>query len=439
VIVLPSSLLPATPNYVAGATANVYTAQFPSGACVRATAERARAYPGLIGPAPATGSLYRAFASQLRPGCEVWDIGSGSGHGCRWLMERGSVVGIECDPDARAFATAHNEGVPFSALDAWLKRAPTTPTALTFVDVLAHTADPEALLWQLRAASDPEVVFVAEAKAFAGQSLLAPAAVAFSRRTLRSLLIRGGFQIESWLPDTAFVCAVVRPCNRELGHAFAQARHHARDGGLEAAIQCLAAARDCTDAAIRAEALTVQAELHFAQNDGDGASRCLLEALRHDPEQVNALAGLAQLVLGCGDLAQAAELANRAFALDPVNPDAACAQALVLSHVSLETAVTAWRHAVDLAPARQDVVFAFAQAVANAGDAPAAIRAMERLMSYGAKLSADYHLTVAWLLLQAERANDARLELRQATLLAPDHPALGELSEALKQAPGNAA
>jgi Flp pilus assembly protein TadD len=101
--------------------------------------------------------------------------------------------------------------------------------------------------------------------------------------------------------------------------------------------------------------------------------------------------------------------------------------ALCLEQMCPEAAVEAWRHAADLAPADSAIATTFARVAADSGDGEAAIAAMEQLLDYGPQ-GADFHVTLAWLLLRESRAGDASVEAEVVRAIQPDHPMLADLA-----------
>jgi hypothetical protein len=52
---------------------------------------------------------------------------------------------------------------------------------------------------------------------------------------------------------------------------------------------------------------------------------------------------------------------------------------------------------------------------------------LERLREFHAELNADYHVTLAWLYITAERNGDARLEAEVARVMDPESEGVKEL------------
>lgn len=354
-------------------------------------------------------ALLELLAEYLEPTDVVWcvnararvDLG-GTGARVLWLRLEGDAL-VSDEPLGAGETT------------------PSTPTVVVLVDVLNRAADPVATLGALHAAAPGAHLFVAEPRAFAGHGLDAPERRHYSELGLRQTLIRGGYQAEHWLVDNSFTGGLSRWLPNEVAEPFRLA--HAAHPEAERALGQL---REHPDPELRAEALVRAAERHLDSGRGDPAAECYLAALSEWPEHAPALAGLARLALLGQDVARATELASRAFQLDPASVQAATAMASCLERMCPEASIEAWRHAAMLAPADSAVVTAYARAAAEAGNGEAAIAAMEQLLEYGAQ-GADFHVTLAWLLLRESRSGDASVEAEVARAIDPHHPMLADL------------
>lgn len=407
---------------------------FLSGARVRVLKGRARSYPGLQGPNPETLSVYRSLKGALEETDVVWDLGSGSGAGCAELAGVCQVIGIECDDEPLIFARHYAPNVRFVKPSEVSQSELPEPSVVSIVDVLAQCPLPEALLFSLRSRTSQARLFCAEARAFAGQSLLVPARRAFSQKSLARTLVRGGFLVEELLSEDTLVSCVARPLPPPVAEAFAAARAAAAQQLWLEALAHLDPLRSHDLAEVRAEASVLGAEWCVQLAQGDASSARFLEALEDVPDHAPALAGLSQLLMAAGDMRQGVELAGRAFDLEPSSIEAACAMAIALEHAAPESALKSWQHALNLEPADADVVTAFAEAADRGGQSGRAADAMKQLQRYGEKTTADFHVTLALLLIRAGRQEEAEIELRMVGALDRKHPALPELQAALAAA-----
>jgi SAM-dependent methyltransferase len=421
------------PSYEFGRREAETIARFPSGKRITVRRGRERAYPGLRSTAPSTLAFYQAFAP-LVSGKHVLDAGSGSGVGTRLLCEQAPhVTAIDNDARALEFAREYAPNAEFLQADLCNGTSVDRADAAFLIDVLGHLARPEAALRSLRACLPiGSQLFVAEPKAYGSQRLLAPACRAFSQRALERALLRSGFDVERVLHTGAnFVSLVARRAGEPALDALTEALHQAQRGQFRAARAGFARAQQSERLDVKLEALLGEAEAAFAVNDGDNAVRCYFEANELDANDGRALAGLSRVALATGELDDALRLSLESIGRDPVEASAHALMALAAEQLSHPEAFNAWRIAANLAPDDLEVATGLARVSAGRQNFSFAIQVFERLRNYDTTLGVEFHVTLGWLLLADGRKNDASVEARYATAIAPDHAAVTELVQAI--------
>jgi tetratricopeptide (TPR) repeat protein len=359
-----------------------------------------------------TAALFELLGDHLEPTDVVWCV---------------DITGADLRKTGARIIDLHFDGKELrfggAARGSGVTSAP-APTVVALVDVLSRAEDAVGLLLELRRNAQQAHLFVAEPRACAGQTIKAPRRRHYSQPGLRQTLNQGGFRPELWLVDSSFTGGLGSALPEATARAFELA--HRADEAALAALQRVITEQQSPE--VRAEACVVRAERYHASGRGVPARDGYLAALAECPEHARALSGLARLTLHAGDAARATEFASRAFQHDPACGEAAATLARCLEHMCPDASLEAWRHARNLAPADAAIVTAFARAATDAGDIEAAIDAMERLLDYGSQ-SADFHVTLAWLLLKQSRAGDASVEAEITRAIDPDHPMLADLVE----------
>ena len=422
------------PSYDFGRREAELIARFPSGKRVAVRRGRERAYPGLRSTAPSTLAFYQTFAPLLG-GKHVLDAGSGSSMGTRVLCDISAhVTAIDNDVRALEFGREYAPNAEYLQADLCHGTSVDRADAAFLVDVLGHLARPEAALRALRACLPVgSQLFVAEPKAYGSQRLLAPACRAFSQRALTRLLLRSGFDVEQVLCTGAnFVALVARRAGEPAFEALTEAIHQAHRGQFRAARAEFSRAQSSDRVDLKLEALLGQADAAFAANDGDSAVRCYFEANELDAKDGRALAGLSRVALATGEVDDALRLALESLDRDPIEASAHALMALAAEQLSHPDAFNAWRIAANLAPDDLEVATGLARVSAARQNFGFAIQVFERLRGYNTALSVDFHVTLGWLLLADGRKNDASVEARYATAIAPEHGAVTELVKAIE-------
>lgn len=422
------------PSYDFGRREAEIIARFPSGKRVAVRRGRERAYPGLRSGAPSTLAFYQTFAPTVS-GKHVLDAGSGSSMGTRILCDVAPhVTAIDNDARALEFGREYTPNAEFLQADLCHGTAVDRADAAFLIDVLGHLARPEAALRALRACLPVgSQLFVAEPKAYGSQRLLAPACRAFSPRALTRLLLRSGFDVEQVLgTGVNFVAVVARRSGDLALEAMTEAMHQAQRGQFGAARAEFARAQKSDRLDVKLEALIGEANAAFAANDGDTAVRCYFEANELDLKDGRALAGLARVALATGEVDDALRLSLESLDRDPTEASAHALMALAAEQLSHPDAFNAWRIAANLAPDDLEVATGLARVSAARENYAFAIQVFERLRAYQTTLGLEFHITLAWLLLADGRKNDASVEARYATAIAPAHSAVVELVHAIE-------
>jgi SAM-dependent methyltransferase len=421
------------PRYQRSPKAHVFAANFPD-ATLNVECGRARCYPGLTGDAPDTRALYLYAAELLEPARSVVDLGCGSGMGTAELSSRfARVSGVDSDPVAVGFARQYLTRVRDARIvQADLGAAAPAPErhdAGCLVDVLGHSSSPvEVLRSARRWLSDSGRLFLAEPRAYPTQALLPPVQRAFSRPGLKQLLLRAGWEVESWQEELGNFVACLCVPSKDGGWVWLERGDRARaKGNAGGALEAYANAAKRGSAALGTEALLACAEVHAELGQLDPACRCLLDAAQTTPGHPRALAGLAEVSLVSGDPHQALTLAVRALETDPCDLRAVQAMAAAADQLQQPEAYASWRLANGLAPADLAGAIETSRLAAASGELAYAVWVMERVRLFRADLTADFHVTLAWLYAGWNRLGEARLEAELARVKAPDSPAVLEL------------
>jgi hypothetical protein len=159
----------------------------------------------------------------------------------------------------------------------------------------------------------------------------------------------------------------------------------------------------------------------------------VLDAAALSPDDARSLAGVAEITFITGDAQRSLELASRALDRDPCDVSAVQSLARAAGALQEDEAFASWRIANGLAPGDVAVASELARLAARRGQLPYAIWVMERLREFHPMLGVDYHITLAWLFIAAERLGEARLEAELAKVLDPDGAGVKELWEQLDQ------
>lgn len=394
---------------------------------------RQRAYPGLVGPAPCTRSVYTGFAKWLQGSLKIWDIGCGSGTGTFLLTERGhQAIGFDVDEAALQFAQQYFPEGEFRRLSITTLKDEPPADVLLLVDVLGFCDEPRKLLWELRQVAPNAQLLLAEPRATPGQSLVAPQRQAFSMQSLRSLLLRAGYRVVDQAAIGTFITVAAAPSEYSTGHAFERAFQARSSGAYDAAILALEPLVVSESSEVARAAHLELAELFAEKRDGDSASANYLSVLQQNGDDADALSGLSQLSLASGNPQAALELALRSVEQDPCSAAAACSLGLAAEFFSTAEAFRAWQLTASLAPAEPIALTRLAELASAIGHSELAIRALERLRHYHPEQDANFYVTLSWLLLGAGRTQDAKLEAQLAGTLAPESPEVRSLQERIE-------
>jgi 2-polyprenyl-3-methyl-5-hydroxy-6-metoxy-1,4-benzoquinol methylase len=425
------------PVYVEGASRRDLFAHFPSGAIVRVSRDRRRAYPKLAGEAPPTRAVYGALARILSRDARIIDAGCGSGAGAARLTEHfDRVLGYDCDPEAIAFAREYAPLGSFEQRDITEGTIDEPRDAAVLCDVLGHLKEPGSAVKRISAGLVPGgTLLVAEPAAHVGQILSSPARRAYSKASLSALLLRSGAE-PLYFPCEigTFVVCVAEATKRADVLALAEGEEARRRGQFDAAFSGFERAAKSDVARVRREALIAEGEARLSVGDGDGAVRALLAARQIDDADGRPAALLARLSFSSGRSQDALSLALAAIEREPTDAGAACVAARAAELLGHPDAIAAWRIAHSLAPDDIGVATELARSSAAVGDYRSGIMAFERLRKYGDPVGAMFSVTLGWLLLADGRVADAALEARLAAALAPTESAVAELFGAIDQA-----
>jgi SAM-dependent methyltransferase len=431
---LSEEMIPVLPQYLRSPKANVFCAVFPSKELL-VDSGRTRRYPGLNGSAPDTRAVYDAAAQVLLGARRVLDYGCGSGLGSAELRcQFQDVTALDSDPAAIEFARAYLRSVSVVEDDGTRPvPAEQAHDGVVVIDVLGQSASPEATLRSARRwLASGGRVFIAEARAYPSQSLVAPVLRAFSPPALVRALVRAGLELEHWVEGAGtFLACVARPASSEHYRALVEADAAIAEGRIAAALAAYAKVGADAPRAVRTEALLGSAELLGAQGNFQGACQAVLDAATLSPDDARPLAGLAEISYITGDAQRSLELAIRALERDPCELIAVQSLARAAGSLQEEEAFASWRIANGLAPADIGVATELSRIAANCGQVPYAIWVMERLRDFHSQLGVDYHVTLAWLLVAADRVGEARLEAEIAKVMDPESLGVRELCEQL--------
>jgi 2-polyprenyl-3-methyl-5-hydroxy-6-metoxy-1,4-benzoquinol methylase len=429
-MLITKEMVPVLPRYARSPRANTYDAVFPTHA-LRIEASRVRRYPGLVGAAPDTRALYDAAAQVLSGAQRVLDFGCGSGLGAAELRcHHQNVTAVDSDPAAVDFARAYLRGIEVRGDDGSSEiSAADRHDAVVLVDVLGQSASPEATLRQARRwLTDNGRMFIAEARAYPSQALVAPILRAFSPPNLLTVLTRAGLELSHWVEGAGnFLACVARPSGAEHYRLLAQADAALSAGDAGKALAAYAGIAVDAPREVRTEALLGRAQLLAVTGDFPAACQAVLDAASLSPDSARSLAGLAEVSFITGDAAGSLELAMGALDRDPCEPSAVQSLARAAAGLHEEEAFAAWRIANSLAPADLGVAIELSRMAAQRGALKYALWVLERLREFHAELSADYHVTLAWLYITAERNGDARLEAEVARVIEPESEGVKEL------------
>jgi len=421
-----------TPRYRRSPKARVYVAHFP-GASLSVENGRSRCYPGLAGDAPNLRGLYLAAAELLAPARSVVDLGCGAGIGSAQLaphFER--ISAVDTDLTALEFAREYLASAP--QVDVLLAEAAPADAAWRHdagcvVDVLGHTSNPIQVLRNARRwIKDDGRLFLAEPRAYPTQALLPPVLRAFSRPALCQLLVRAGWEVESWLDEVGhFVACLARP-SQDDGWSWLERGDEARlAGNSDAALEAYAKAAACGSPALGSEALLGSAEVHAARGELDAACRCLLDTAHSAPDHARALSGIADVSLFSGDAHHALRISVQALECDPCDLRAVQSLAHAAHRLEQPEAIASWRLASGLAPADLTSAIELARLSAASGEVEFAIWVLERVRGYREDLPSDFHVTLGWLYATHTRWGEARLEVELARVKEPASLAVAEL------------
>lgn len=427
------STIAALPRYVRQASPRGMSAVFPSGEPIDIERGRSRSYPGLKSEAPDTRAIYAA-AADLFPGARrVVDLGCGSGVGTAELCSRHEqVTALDIDETAVRFARAYVPGAdvqPIAGEESGIH------DLVCIVDVLGHAEEPVDVLRRARRLIGSEGrVFVAEPRAYPAQALLPPARRAYSRQGLEELLARSGLELERWVDGIGhFVACAARPAAQD-GWTLLEAGDRARRAGdRDAADVAYSSAVAGSSGATLREGLLGSAVARAEQGQMDGAAERLLEAAQQHPGDARVLAGLSELCLLGGETFEALGLAVRALEDDPCNANAMQVLARAAGALQQNEAYATYRIASSLAPADRRAATELARLAAQRGELEYAIWVMERLRSFDEGQSADFHVTLGWLHVMAQRLGDARVEADLARIKQPGSEPVKELLACLDE------
>jgi SAM-dependent methyltransferase len=427
---ISEEMIPILPRYHRSPKTNIFAAIFPNRELV-VDAGRQRRYPGLLGAAPDTRALYDAAGQVLSGAKRVLDYGCGSGIGAAELrchFER--VTAVDVDPAALEFARAYLRSVDVQHDDG---SHPIDTDALqdgiVIVDVLGQSASPAATLRAARRWLSPEGrLFIAEPRACPSQALLPPVVRAFSPPGLVYLLACAGLELMRWVEGAGnFIACVARPSASEDYRWLAEADAALAAGRLGEALAAYAAIGVDAPRAVLTEALLSRAELLAGTGDIGSACQAVLDAATLSPDSARSLAGLSEVTFITGDTARSLELAIGALERDPCEPNAVQSLARAAAVLKEDEAFATWRIANGLAPADIAVASEVSRLAAARGEHLYAIWVLERLREFHPDLGVDYHVTLGWLYVAADRPGDARLEAELARVKDPASPGVMEL------------
>jgi tetratricopeptide (TPR) repeat protein len=250
---------------------------------------------------------------------------------------------------------------------------------------------------------------------------------AFSPRGLESLFVRAGLDAEVWPAAGHFVASILRLAADDDWRWLAEGDEARTTGEFERALAAYARLTESGRVALREEALLGSAAVYAGLGQLESACQCFLQVLSFAPGSVRSRVGLAEISLATNERAQALELAVSALEGDPCNGSAVQAVARAAEGIRDVDAYATWRIANGLTPADFGAAIEVARSAAGLGELPFAIWVLERLRDFRADLTADFHVTLAWLYLGAGRAGEARLEAELARVKDAESGAVIEL------------
>jgi 2-polyprenyl-3-methyl-5-hydroxy-6-metoxy-1,4-benzoquinol methylase len=433
-MLISEDMIPVLPQYQRSAKALVFAAVFPDGQ-VEVESGRRRRYPGLLGAAPDTRALYDAAAQVLTGAKRVLDFGCGSGMGAAELRCHFSdVTAVDTDLAAVEFARSYLRSVDVRHDDGRALLAPDElHDAVVIVDVLGQAGSPDATLRAARRWLAPDGrMFIAEPRACPSQSLQAPVVRAFSPPGMVSLLARAGLELAQWIEGAGnFIVCVARPASSQHFQSLAEADAAVAAGEPGRALRAYSSITDDAPRALRTEALLGRAELLATSGDMSAACQAVLDAASLSPDSARSLAGLSEVSFITGDVSRSLELAIGALERDPCEPNAVQSLARAAQTLQQDDAFASWRIANGLSPADIAVASEVSRMASERGEHGYAIWVLERLREFHDNLGVEYHVTLSWLYVAADRLGEARLEGEIARVLEPESLGVKELWEHL--------
>jgi 2-polyprenyl-3-methyl-5-hydroxy-6-metoxy-1,4-benzoquinol methylase len=431
---ITNDMIPVLPQYQRSPKNNVYSAVFPNEQH-RVEIGRLRRYPGLLGAAPDTRALYDAAAQLLHGAHRVLDFGCGSGIGSAELRcHYDRVTAVDKDPEAVDFARAYLRSVSVLHDDG---ARPIDDAerhdGVVLIDVLGQSPSPEATLRRARRWLAPGgLMFVAEPRAYPSQALLSPVLRAFSPPGLASMLGRAGLEVERWIEGAGHFVVCLARCSASEDYRLLEEADAALSSGDPVRAMAAYAAADAGAArAVRTEALLGQAALLARAGDLGSACQAVLKAAALSPDDARSLASLSEISYAAGEQRQSLELAMGALERDPCDPGAVQCLARAAGTLLDDEAYASWRIANGLVPGDVGIATELARRAAGRSELGYAIWVLERLREFRRDLGVDYHVTLAWLYVTAERIGDARLEAELARVMDPESAGVKELWEQL--------
>lgn len=405
-------------------------ARFSSDHCVGVAATRQRSYPGLSGPAPDTRALYEGINQMFSANHKVLDLGCGSGMGLKQLSEHFGVVhGVDSDLTAVEFARQFVAGVEVRHEQSAEDPATSDYDLVAIVDVLGQVDSPAELIRKARCSVKSEGrVLIAEPRAYPSQSLLPPVGRAFSKRGLAELLPRSGLELVEWVDSAGgFVVCTAKPSRDVFWKELAVADRAHRRQEFSVALAAYQRVAEQAEGGLRVEGAIGCAVVLADLRKFEQASEFLLQAAELRPDDARPLAGLAEVCLLSGEPVEALQLAVRAVELDECYLPGTRALARAAEQLQHSDALTTWRLANSLAPGDLQTAIELARLSAEQGEMPYAIWVLERAREFCGELGCDFHVTLAWLLLGANRVGEAQVEAEIARVQQPESEGVVEL------------
>lgn len=164
------------------------------------------------------------------------------------------------------------------------------------------------------------------------------------------------------------------------------------------------------------------ARIHLAAGETDEAATEFDRALALDPQNIDALLGLASVASARGNLVQAEHLAKLALATNPDSPTAMATLASVRVEAGdLDEAIRLYREAVDLEPSSPPLLIGLGDGLQRAGKYPEAEEIFERALALDPdSIVARYNLGVTAF--QQGREEEAIAHYEAALALDPRGP-----------------